>query len=178
MNDQQRYEELQMQNTQDAMKYKEAIWKKTGITLDDNDPSIVMFIVFHRWLEDFYSQQSELDNKNAQEVYTALSPMINDLTKTVALIDEKDKTLKQDITTFQVFQKELLTLLTARSEELAKKNVSNEIKQQISGSLDKLGETVSGSLKNLHTKNNYLLIGVFALQFVSVFLLLFMVLKL
>ena len=177
MNDQQRYEELQMQNTQDAMKYKEAIWKKTGITLDDNDPSIVMFIVFHRWLEDFYSQQSELDNQNAQEVHTALSPLIDDLNKTVVLIDEKDKVLKQDIAVLQSFKEELLTLITVRSEELAQKNVGKEIKQQVSGSLNKLGETVASSLNTLNGKNNYLLFGVFALQFIAVILLLFVVLK-
>ncbi|MBQ9725729.1 MAG: hypothetical protein IJV56_10425, partial [Neisseriaceae bacterium] len=59
----------------------------------------------------------------------------------------------------------------------AQKNVGKEIKQQVSGSLNKLGETVASSLNTLNGKNNYLLFGVFALQFIAVILLLFMVLK-
>lgn len=153
------------------------VHRLTGVSIDSQDPMLALFLFHHRYLEDFYSQQSELDNKNAQEVHTALSPLIQDLNKTAALIEKKDKALKQDIATFQGFRKDLITLITARSEELAKENVNKEIKQHISGSLNKLSETVATSLNTLHGKNNYLLFGVFALQFISVLLLLFMVLK-
>ena len=153
------------------------VHRLTGVSIDNKDPMLALFLFHHRYLEDFYSQQSELDNKNAQEVHTALSPLIDDLNKTVVLIDEKDKVLKQDIAVLQSFKEELLTLITVRSEELAQKNVGKEIKQQVSGSLNKLGETVANSLNTLNGKNNYLLFGVFALQFIAVILLLFMVLK-
>lgn len=121
MNDQQRYEELQMQNTQDAMKYKETIWKKTGITLDDNDPSIVMFIVFHRWLEDFYSQQSELDDKNAQEIATALHPILEQMKNMVTLIEQKNEYLQNNIENLKSFYNKMIKFFSATAEEKAKK---------------------------------------------------------
>lgn len=170
-------EDALMINEKETQKMIALVFAKTGMKIDPQDPILALFLFHRRYLEEFYSQQSELDNKNAQEVHTALSPLINDLNKTAELIDEKDKALRQDIATFQAFKEELLTLITARSEELAQENVSKEVKQQISGSLNKLGETVATSLNTLHGKNNYLLFGVFALQFISVLLLLFMVLK-
>lgn len=164
----QRYEELMLKNTEDAIAYKEMIWKKTGITLDDNDPSIVMFIVFHRWLEDFYSQQSELDDKNAQEIATALHPILEQMQKTVALIEQKNEYLQNNIENLKSFYNEMIKFFSATAEEKAKKIVDN----QISGSLNTLQNEVSGNLK----KNNGLMIAVLIVQAIMVFVFLVKVL--
>lgn len=166
-----------MQNEVETDEMIALVHRLTGVSIDNKDPMLALFLFHHRYLEHFYSQQSELDNKNAREVHTALSPLIDNLNKTVVLLDEKDKALRENITTFQAFKKELLATLAVRSESLAKENVNKEIKEQVSDSLNKLSETVATSLNTLHGKNNYLLFGVFALQFISVLLLLFLVLK-
>lgn len=170
-------EDIYMRNEIETQEMIALVHRLTGISIDNKDPMLALFLFHHRYLEKFYSTQSELDNKNAQEVHTALSPLIKDLQKTAELIDEKDKVLKQDIAILNAYKTELITFVTVENERLAKENVSKEIQQQISGSLNKLSETVATSLNTLHGKNNYLLFGVFALQFISVLLLLFMVLK-
>ncbi|MBR5675129.1 MAG: hypothetical protein IKX14_01650 [Neisseriaceae bacterium] len=160
--------------TQDMIKL---VFEKTGMKIDPNDPMLSLFLYHRRYMEEFYSTQSELDNKNALEVHTALSPMIEDMKKTTAAIEDKHKELKQDIAKLHSFRDEMLVFFTGQAEKQTHQIVENEIRQQVSGSLDKLGDTVATSLKNLHAKNNYLLIGVFALQFISTLVLLFLAFK-
>ena len=59
------FEQKMSANAEEALSMKRQVWESTGITLDENDPSIAMFLVHHRWLENFYQNQWQTDNQNA-----------------------------------------------------------------------------------------------------------------
>ena len=165
MNDEQ-FERLMNVNREEAQELRRQVWESTGITLDENDQSIAMFLVHHRFLEAFYQKQGEIDHQKAKEIFTALSPLINEMRDTVDLIESKHTTLQKDINTLNAFKDEMIVFFTTQATENAHNIVANEIKEQ-----------VLNNLKHLNTKTHWVLMSVLMLQMVMVILLLFMVLK-
>lgn len=149
----------------------------TGFHLRQDDPTVIHLILQRRWLEKFYHQVSQIDEDNAQGIFNALSPLIADMKNTVELISEKQQELKQDISTIKSLKKEFLSAVVSRNEKLAQENVKNEIKNQVSDSLKALENEVSGSLNTMKLKNNLMLLGVFALQFITVLIVVLMAFK-
>lgn len=165
MNDEQ-FERLMSVNREEAQELRRQVWEASGITLDENDPSIAMFLIHHRFLEAFYQKQSKIDNQNAKETFNALSPLISQMRETVDLIDSKHVSLQKDIEALNAFRDEMIVFFTTKANENARNLVASEIKEQ-----------VSSSLNTMNLKNNLMLLAVFALQFITVLIVLYMVLK-
>lgn len=159
------FEQKMSANAEEALSMKRQVWESTGITLDENDPSIAMFLVHHRWLENFYQNQWQTDNQNAKETFHALSPLISQMRETVDLIENKHTVLKQDIDALNAFRDEMLLFFTSKATENARHIVAQEIKEQ-----------VSGSIKQLNTKTHWVLMSVLILQLIMVMVFLLKVL--
>ncbi len=155
------FEQLRLRNNEDIVNMQVEIFEKTGISLDEHDPAIAMFLVHHRWLEDFYSNQSDTDEKNAKEIFTALSPLIRDMRDTLDLIDEKSKLFQEDIFALQSFREEVVTYVTIKAREITKNEVSNAVYR---------------SIKDLQLKTQLIFGGVVVLQLLILLLLGFKVL--
>lgn len=130
-------------NTQEAQAMRRQVWESTGITLDENDPSIALFLMHHRFLESFYREQGQVDNKNAKETFHALSPLIEQMKNTVSVIDEKHTVLRKDINALQAFRNEMVVFFAGKARDTAEKIVGDEIKNQVSGSLKTVSILIS-----------------------------------
>ncbi|MBR5940181.1 MAG: hypothetical protein IKZ88_02905 [Neisseriaceae bacterium] len=129
------FERLTAINSEEAKAMRTAVWEATSITLDENDPAIAMFLLHHRFLEDFYRKQGESDQQNAKEIFTALSPLIEQMKNTVDVIDNKHTMLQQDIDALNAFRDEMVMFFTAKATDTAQKVVSEEVKNQVASSL-------------------------------------------
>lgn len=149
------------------------IMLKTGFKIDFDDPSIITLIAQRRWLSDFYDEKTEQAQHikagflhDFQAALTEMTSVLNEMKNTEKAIEEKLLYLKQENDILKSFREEIVPYFTSKAHDEVQPFVAQIVKEELSGSLNTIHHTLSGSLNMIKLKNQLISFFVLILQIV------------
>lgn len=164
-------EQFLQQSQHEAQVLAKDIAIKTGFKIDADDPAIVSLIAQRRWLESLFERKLNQNNRTALAVFSNLEPMLKEMKilsenmkATEKAIAEKVSHLQNETKVLNAFRDEMVVYFTARAQQEVQPFVAETVKNEISGSLNNIDQTLSGSLNTFKLKSNLILGFVLILQ--------------
>lgn len=164
-------EQFLQQSQHEAQVLAKDIAIKTGFKIDADDPAIVSLIAQRRWLESLFERKLNQNNRTALAVFSNLEPMLKEMKilsenmkATEKAIAEKVSHLQNETKVLNAFRDEMVVYFTAKAQQEVQPFVAETVKNEISGSLNNINQTLSGCLNTFKLKSNLILGFVLILQ--------------